>query len=143
MPIKDKSIYPANWREFSLSIRKGRASGRCEECGVNNGWWKVVFDVLGEQFTEYYATATSSTHFHGEVISQSRIVLTVAHLNAAGDICRCQDETGKLCANPDHVKAMCQACHNAYDAPMRRRNATVTIGKKNDAARPLLQGEIQ
>lgn len=28
---------------------------------MNNGWWKVVFDVLGEQFTEYYATATSST----------------------------------------------------------------------------------
>lgn len=38
------------------------------------------------------------------------IVLTVAHL----------DHTPENCAD-DNLRAWCQRCHNAYDAPMRRR----------------------
>lgn len=43
-------------------------------------------------------------------ITGSRVVLTVAHL----------DHTPENCAD-DNLKAWCQRCHNAYDAPMRRQ----------------------
>lgn len=39
----------------------------------------------------------------------SIVVLTVAHL----------DHVPENCAD-DNLKAMCQRCHNRYDAPMRR-----------------------
>jgi hypothetical protein len=44
--------------------------------------------------------------------AKGKIVLTVAHLNAAGGPCSC----APLCSNADHVKAMCQRCHLRYDA---------------------------
>lgn len=40
----------------------------------------------------------------------SIVILTVAHL----------DHTPENCSD-DNLKAMCQRCHNKYDAPMRRR----------------------
>jgi len=39
----------------------------------------------------------------------SRVVLTVAHLDHKPENC-----------DPDNLMAMCQRCHNIYDAPMRR-----------------------
>jgi 5-methylcytosine-specific restriction endonuclease McrA len=39
------------------------------------------------------------------------VVLTVAHL----------DHQPENCADPENMKALCQRCHNRYDAPMRRR----------------------
>jgi 5-methylcytosine-specific restriction endonuclease McrA len=44
-------------------------------------------------------------------ITGSRVVLTVAHL----------DHQPENCADPENMKALCQRCHNRYDAPMRRR----------------------
>lgn len=48
---------------------------------------------------------------HGEPhpFTLSRVVLTVAHLDHQPENC-----------DPDNLMAMCQRCHNAYDAPMRR-----------------------
>ena len=43
-------------------------------------------------------------------VTGSTVVLTVAHL----------DHTPETCAD-DNLKAGCQRCHLAYDAPMRRR----------------------
>ena len=43
-------------------------------------------------------------------ITGSQVVLTVAHL----------DHTPENCA-PENLRAWCQKCHNAYDAPMRRQ----------------------
>lgn len=39
MPIKDQSIYPPYWKQFSLYIRKERAGDECEwpDCGAVNG----------------------------------------------------------------------------------------------------------
>ena len=47
---------------------------------------------------------------HGEPhpFTLSRVILTVAHL----------DHTPENCA-PENLKAMCQRCHNRYDAPTR------------------------
>jgi hypothetical protein len=47
---------------------------------------------------------------HGEPhpFTLSRVILTVAHL----------DHTPENCG-AENLKAMCQRCHNSYDAPMR------------------------
>lgn len=56
-------------------------------------------------------------------VTGSRVVLTVAHL----------DHRPENCAD-DNLRAWCQRCHNAYDAPMRRqgiaerRRATLASG---------------
>ena len=43
-------------------------------------------------------------------ITGSKVVLTVAHLDHQPENC-----------GDDNLKAMCQRCHNRYDAPMRAR----------------------
>jgi hypothetical protein len=53
----------------------------------------------------------------------SLVVLTVAHLNHMPEDC-----------SDENLLAMCQRCHNAYDAPMRRagivarRRAAAALG---------------
>jgi 5-methylcytosine-specific restriction endonuclease McrA len=57
------------------------------------------------------------------------VVLTVAHLDHQPENC-----------DPDNLMAMCQRCHNAYDAPMRR--AGIKARQKAAMARgDLLEGE--
>jgi hypothetical protein len=90
MDLKD---YPANWKVFSRWVRRVRAMGRCEcagECGAHSGCCRARNNEL-----------------HPE--TGSLVILTVAHLWRG--ICHCETK----CANPDHVKAMCQACHLRYD----------------------------
>ncbi len=36
MPIKDKTVYPANWKQISLRIRE-RDGWRCKWCDAENG----------------------------------------------------------------------------------------------------------
>lgn len=93
MPM-NRSLYPAGWEAFSISIRAGRALHRCEctgECGLHKN------DLAGFRCREVNKQA--ARFFHG------RVVLTVAHL------CDCYP----LCADPGHVKAMCQRCHLRVD----------------------------
>ena len=99
MPI-DYSRYAGNWHEFSKQIRFERAQNKCEWCGAENH--KPHPDT------------------------GSFVVLTVAHLDARGDVCECEKETGEKCANPDHVKALCQRCHLTYDAERHKFNARRT-----------------
>lgn len=53
----------------------------------------------------------------------SRVVLTVAHLDHQPENC-----------DPANLRAWCQRCHNAYDAPVRRagmksrHRATLAVG---------------
>lgn len=99
MPI-DYSRYAADWREFSEQIRFERAKNKCEWCSAEN----------------HKPHPDTGSH----------VVLTVAHLDARGDICECEKETGRKCANPDHVKALCQRCHLTYDAERHKFNARRT-----------------
>ena len=50
---------------------------------------------------------------HGEPhpLTRSLVVLTVAHLDHQPENC-----------DPANLRAMCQRCHNRYDAPMRIAN---------------------
>ncbi len=141
MPIKDQTIYPPYWKQFSLYIRTTRSGGECEVCGVGNYLVgaRDRFGTFHEENGIHSLNSEVGLHLFGDdfVFKMSRIVLTVAHLDAVGDVCRCQDETGFLCAKPDHVKAMCQLCHNRYDRPKRTLNSRSTNSAKKDAARGL------
>lgn len=60
-------------------------------------------------------------------------MLTVAHLDAIGDICRCEDASRRKCARPAHVAALCQGCHLIYDIERhkfnRRRSRAAAAGQ--------------
>lgn len=140
MPIKDPTIYPPYWKQFSLYIRFERAQGKCEQCGIENGWLKVRHTVRNGWGGIREDVGPDLNAFAGSlVLKAAKVVLTVAHLDAEGDVCDCQPRTGFLCANPAHVKAMCQKCHNTYDVPKRRKNRMETTRLKADAARGLLR----
>ena len=57
MPIKKENLhlYPPNWKQISLHVRKERAGDKCEWCGAENG--------------------------RPHPITGSKVVLTVAHLD--------------------------------------------------------------
>lgn len=57
---------------------------------------------------------------------RGNVVLTVAHLNADGDVCSCDPR----CSNPAHLKAMCARCHLRYDHDRHVRNARRTRFKR-------------
>lgn len=107
MPIRpeNRDRYPPSWREISARIRFGRAESRCEcegECGHDHALESAWGSASGKR--------CEATHGHAHPETGARVVLTVAHL----------DFTPENCAD-ENLKAMCQRCHNAYDAPERRR----------------------
>lgn len=52
--------------------------------------------------------------------TRGRVVLTIAHMD--------QDESH---ADPQRCRALCQRCHNEWDAPFRRKNAARTRRRKS------------
>lgn len=94
----DYSRYPDNWKEFSKFIRFERANNRCEVEGC------------------------TAVNYEPHPLTDSKVMLTVAHLDGIGDVCQCEEETGQKCANPDHVLAMCQRCHLRYDIERHKFN---------------------
>ncbi len=106
----DLRSYPANWKAFSLSIRKARAHDQCEcggECGKDHGpprkdWGRPRCPAMNGDPSEN---------------GRGKVVLTVAHLWKGP--CRCALENeGQKCAISSHVKALCRACHLLYDKPL-------------------------
>lgn len=111
MPIRPENqpLYPPNWREISIDIRQGRAGGRCEQCGVPNGVWR---NHRTDRWT-HDAGLAEAWILDGDRVA--RIVLTVAHLD--------HDPRHN---DPSNLKALCQRCHNRYDASHRRQTAQAT-----------------
>lgn len=122
MPIKpeNRKLYPPWWKWFSVGIRC-RAGGRCEcrgECGVDHAaearglpnWdhecWRPLKRCRAENGRAHPVTG-------------SKVVLTVAHLD--------HDPTNN---HPRNVKAMCQRCHNRYDADHRAATRRKTRSKQ-------------
>ena len=98
------SDYPSDWKEISRHIRFDRAGGQCEcfgECGLHK-------DHPGPR-------RCIEVHSKHAQWALGKIVLTVAHL--------CHDTK---CSNRDHLRAMCQKCHNRYDTPHRKKNRSHT-----------------
>lgn len=101
MPIKDKSIYPKNWKEISKRIRFERAKNRCEECGVPNG--QLIYRDESGWHLAPEGHHSDSMALDG--VKFTKIVLTVAHL----------DHDTKNNDNKN-LKALCQRCHLRLDA---------------------------
>lgn len=138
MPIRpeNRARYPKDWDAISRAIRT-RAGNRCEACGVENGayggrledgtWAPAVPIALIDEAT-VWPTPGFASFCQGpnrrEILRIVRIVLTVAHL----------DHTPENC-DPANLKALCQRCHNRYDAKMRatgikaRRRAQSATGE--------------
>jgi len=120
MKMTARKKYPANWKAVSLQIRYVRAAGRCEctgECGLHRttpGPRRCV--ELDGRPAKW---------------ARGKVMLTVAHLNAASGPCSCDP----LCANLEHLKAMCNRCHLRYDAPMHQIHASDTRDRKRGQMR--------
>lgn len=98
MPIKDKSLYPKNWKMIRERILR-RSKNRCECVGECH------------RHTKHCPARQHQLH----PTTQSKVVLTIAHLNHTPQDCR-----------PNNLKAMCQFCHLNYDAKLHARNARQT-----------------
>lgn len=116
MPIKaeNRALYPGGsptspaWRAIRERIL-ARAGHACEFCGAPDRTW-----IGRPHGNKRWERAT-----FGEGVL---IVLTVAHLD--------HDPTNSADAN---LAALCQRCHNRYDAAHRRRNATTTRRRRKAA----------
>lgn len=103
--------YPPTWKTLSRTVRYERAQGRCEctgECGLHRTHpGPRRCEEMDQQPAKW---------------AKGIVVLTVAHLNGPGGVCTCEP----LCADPEHVKAMCNRCHLRYDVKLHQRNAFLT-----------------
>ena len=116
MPM-DAARYPANWKAISTAVR-ARSGGRCEcagECG------------RGHQ------TRCEARHGDPSPKSGWPVILTTAHLWRGP--CAAHYAAGVKCDDPEHLKAMCQACHLAYDLPHHVARAAATRERKARAGR--------
>ena len=104
MPIRpeNRKRYPKNWKQIRQQILE-RAGNKCEFCGVENH--SIVWSEKENRYGE----------------KQHRVVLTVAHL----------DHTPENC-DPSNLRALCQKCHNRYDAEHRRKTRSHTLALKKD-----------
>lgn len=104
-PIRpeNRKRYPKDWKTISFNIRN-RANGRCEcegECGLHHG---RRCDELHGQYAKW---------------ANGTVILTVAHL----------DHTPENC-DYSNLKAMCQRCHNRYDAKTRAANRRKRLSRE-------------
>lgn len=118
--------YPADWKQVSKRVRE-RAGNRCEcmgECGLHK-------DHPGPR---------RCVEMNGQPAkwAKGKVMLTAAHLDAAGGPCTCKADTGKKCGIDSHIKAMCQRCHLRMDMPHHVINARNTRAKKKLDRQPLL-----
>ena len=114
MPIRAemRALYPPDWPAISDWIRFDRALGRCEchgECKsrLHWSWWadaaaSTPHGILGRPKPP---VRCPNYHLEPSRFTGSRVILTTAHL-----------EHNPTVSDPVKLRAMCQACHLAYDA---------------------------
>ena len=124
MPIRpeNRDRYPPNWREISAAVRE-EAGQKCEWCSAPNG--VMIRRGLTHDGRHVWREASASAYENGycadngsEVADSGedtcdyrpavRVVLTVAHLDHQPENCE-----------RSNLKALCQRCHNRYDAKTR------------------------
>jgi len=95
MPIRpeNKKRYPINWKDISLQIKQ-RANYKCEFC-------EAIHNSYVKKYTREICTPDEE--------NVVKIILTVAHLEHTPENC-----------NEDNLRALCQKCHNTYDANHRK-----------------------
>lgn len=108
MPV-DYSKYPDNWKTGIRPSILRRAGGDEDDPRIG-----ARCEFCGAENHES----------HPE--TGSKVVLTIAHL----------DDPDPMNCHPDNLAALCQKCHNTFDAPMRaanrqrkRRQAAIDAGQ--------------
>jgi len=135
MPIRaeNKARYPRDWPQISKAIRE-RAGQKCEKCGAPNGEfirrgkaadgqhvWRLCSDtvfmdgVCAETGLLVPGTMEDEVAYGNAI----KVILTVAHLDHQPENC-----------DPANLRAWCQRCHNAYDAPMRAKGVAARARAK-------------
>lgn len=127
MPIKpeNKALYPPNWKEIRQSILE-RACHHCEECQAPNHSVGAR-DRFGDFHLEddiHNMNSDVGEHYFGEFPKMIKIILTIAHLD--------HDPTNN---EPANLKALCQKCHNRYDAEHRKQTRRATLAARKQTAR--------
>lgn len=126
MPIRaeNRIRYPDDWPQISAKVRLD-AGNMCEWCGVANG--RMIQRGTDRDGVPLYRYADQTAHEDGyDAVTGRRVpdtgedtcdwrapvkvILTVAHLDHKPENC-----------DRENLRALCQRCHNAYDAPMRAR----------------------
>lgn len=121
MPIKpeNKKRYPENWKQIRKDIL-ARAGNKCEFCGIENKSYIIykngIIDSIVSPndfiYPQYKSLdkSWSCADSHGKICyyRKALVVLTIAHL----------DHTPENC-DYSNLKALCQKCHNQYDAKHR------------------------
>lgn len=128
MPIRpeQRALYPVDWRQISDRIRFERAKGVCEctgQCGSSHldelwDWsdadeWRIVELILPLQAEQ--PTRCVAVHLKPHPVTDSKVVLTVAHLDHQPEHC-----------DDDNLLALCQRCHLAYDRDHHRATRAAT-----------------
>lgn len=85
--------------------------------------WKAISKRIRFERAANRCEVCGAENYKPHPETGSKVILTVAHLNH--DVNDNRDE---------NLKAMCQRCHNRYDAEHRRANAQVTRAKKKRLA---------
>lgn len=116
MPIKpeNRARYPADWPEISARIRFERAGGQCEcegECGRG---------LIGGR--PKHQGRCEARHGEPHPRTQSKVILTTAHLDDPIEDCR-----------DENLKGMCQACHLSYDMDRHKVAAAETRARQAEA----------
>jgi len=122
MPCDYKN-YPKNWKAIRQEILK-RAKDRCEFCNAPNhayGYREYGGSKEGTfQLVSYdHEEALDTIDVHSWDAKLIRIVLTIAHMNHK-----------TMDSRRSNLKALCQRCHNNYDADHRRKNRSHTLELK-------------
>lgn len=69
---------------------------------------------------EFCGVENHTMRFNPKTGKEAKIVLTIAHLNHHPEDC-----------DPDNLRALCQRCHNQYDAKHRAETRKNNSMKKN------------
>jgi len=114
MPIRpeNRNRYPSNWKsEIRPAILK-RANNRCEQCGVMNHE-NILRTNKSDEWIYHDGNLMDVSWFKHKYRDwrDVYVVLTIAHL----------DHTPENC-EPENLRALCQKCHNKYDAKHRAEN---------------------
>ncbi|MFG5121758.1 hypothetical protein [Methylorubrum sp. POS3] len=130
MPIRreHRFFYPIDWRELSVTIRFGRAKGRCEGCGRPHGravfcladgrWWDDEAETWRDGSGRIVCTAVGDDDVLATVRT-TRVVLATAHRN--------HDTADNAPAN---LAAWCQRCHMLHDRPEHARRRWLTVFRR-------------
>lgn len=98
---------------------------------IHSPEWKAIRDSILSRANLQCEECLIPDGYPLGVTGKSKVVLTVAHLDH-------QPENN----DPANLRAMCQRCHNAYDAPHRQANARARRERERRRDADHVQGEL-